>query len=182
MPERQRQELIDAFAAEAYPPGAAGAGGPAGGDVEREVARSLADIFVDYCHGYIRPGLLAWSPGWVALFLGDWLPRKTFLGPVIASKLLARKRPRLVPVHDDVVLRVLAPPENQFWVTLAAALTESALRNEIEALRPTGIDSPSLLRLLDVAIWTRHSRSRNARNARSAIGVPEPGPLPPAKW
>jgi hypothetical protein len=113
-----------------------------------------------------------------ATVLHQRLDKLPGVGPVIASKLLARKRPRLVPIHDDVVLRALAPPENQFWVTLAAALTESALRNEIEALRPAGVDSSSLLRLLDVAIWTRHSRSRNARTARSAVGVPEPGPLP----
>jgi hypothetical protein len=97
------------------------------------------------------------------------------VGPVIASKLLARKRPRLVPIHDQVVLHVLAPPKNQLWAALAAALTESALRDEIEALRPAGADSPSLLRLLDVAIWTCHSRSRNARKARIAAEVPEPG-------
>lgn len=114
-----------------------------------------------------------------ATVLHKWLDDLPGVGPVIASKLLARKRPRLVPIHDDVVLRVLAPPEKKFWVTLAAALTQSALRHEIEALRPAGADSISLLRLLDVAIWTRHSRSRNARNARSAVGVPEPGPLPP---
>ncbi len=87
---------------------------------------------------------------------------------------MARKRPRLVPIHDKVVLRVLAPPKKRFWVSTAAALTEDCLRDEIEALRPDGIASPSLLRLLDVAIWTRHSRSRNARAARSAAGVPEP--------
>ncbi|MCW3844891.1 hypothetical protein ONA70_32935, partial [Micromonospora yasonensis] len=52
---------------------------PVEGDVDRKVVRSLADIFVDYGRGYITPGLLAWSPGWVALFLGDWLPRKAFL-------------------------------------------------------------------------------------------------------
>jgi hypothetical protein len=79
LPERRRQELIDAFLAEAYPPDAAGAGMPAEGDVDRDLVRSLADIFIDYGHGYITPGQLAWSPGWVALFLGDWLPRKTFL-------------------------------------------------------------------------------------------------------
>ncbi|WP_373870694.1 DUF6308 family protein [Micromonospora sediminimaris] len=94
---------------------------------------------------------------------------------------LARKRPRLVPIHDDVVFRVLAPPRNKFWVTLAAALTDSALRDAIEDLRPAGDESISLLRLLDVAIWIRHSRSRNARNARRAVGVPEPGPFPPLK-
>ncbi|WBB80270.1 hypothetical protein O7606_02510 [Micromonospora sp. WMMD882] len=79
LPERQRRELIDTFLAQAYPLGAAGAGGPGEGDVDREVVRSVADVFVDYGHGYITAGLLAWSPGWVAAFLGDWLPRKTIL-------------------------------------------------------------------------------------------------------
>ncbi|MBB5868418.1 hypothetical protein F4553_001797 [Allocatelliglobosispora scoriae] len=113
--------------------------------------------------------------------LHQWLDKLPGVGPVIASKLLARKRPRLVPIHDSVVLRVLAPPENQFWTTLATALTESTLRSEIEALRPSGVDSPSLLRLLDVAIWTCHSRARNARKARGAVGITEPGPVPPVK-
>lgn len=92
-----------------------------------------------------------------------------------ASKLLTRKRPQLVPVHDEIVLRVLASPRKQLWVTLATVLNESALRDEIEGLRPVGVDSPSLLRLLDVAIWTRHSRSRNAYRSRRTVGVPEPG-------
>ncbi|MFY1574762.1 DUF6308 family protein [Verrucosispora sp. WMMD703] len=131
----------------------------------------------------IPANLDLWNAGPYALqsaaALHQWLDRLHGVGPVIASKLLARKRPRLVPIHDEVVLRVVAPPANKFWVTLAAALTESALRQEIEELRPAGGDSISLLRLLDVAIWTRHSRSRNARSARSAVGVPEPDPLPP---
>jgi hypothetical protein len=79
LPDDQR-ELIDAFVAEAFP---IGGGGPAdqtlasGTDVE--AVRSLADLFCDYGVGYIRPGLLAWSPDWVGLFLSDWLPRKAFL-------------------------------------------------------------------------------------------------------
>lgn len=62
-----------------------------------------------------------------AALLHQWLDRLPGVDPGIASKLLARKRCWLVPVHDDAVLRVL---------------------------RPAGVDSPSLLRLLDVVIWT----------------------------
>jgi hypothetical protein len=69
LPDEQRQELLDTFLAEAYPDGG----------TDLEVARSLADVFCDYGLGYIGPGLLAWSPDWVGLFLSDWLPRKTFL-------------------------------------------------------------------------------------------------------
>ncbi|MGQ5262078.1 DUF6308 family protein [Micromonospora sp. ZYX-F-536] len=39
--------------------------------------------------------------------------RPAWSRPGDASKLLARKRPRLVPVHDEIVLRVLAPPKEQ---------------------------------------------------------------------
>ncbi|MDF5758190.1 hypothetical protein [Spongiactinospora sp. TRM90649] len=44
-----------------------------------DVTRSLAGLFLDYGDGYIRPGPLAWSPGRVALFLADHLPRKVVL-------------------------------------------------------------------------------------------------------
>ncbi len=91
------------------------------------------------------------------------------VGSVTASKLLARKRPRLVPIHDRVVLRVLAPPKGRFWATLAEALEDEALRVRIEELRPSGVGSPSLLRLLDVAIWMRDSGSGTAIAARREI-------------
>jgi hypothetical protein len=133
----------------------------------------------------IRADLDLWNAGprdlQSATALHRWLDDLPGVGPVTASKLLARKRPRLVPVHDGIVLRVLAPPKDQLWATLATALKESALRDEIEGLCPTGVDSPSLLRLLDVAIWTRHSRSRNASDARRVVGVPEPSLPSPGK-
>ncbi|RBQ16060.1 hypothetical protein DP939_32665 [Spongiactinospora rosea] len=44
-----------------------------------DVTHSLASLFLDYGDGYIRPGPLAWSPGRVALFLADFLPRKVML-------------------------------------------------------------------------------------------------------
>jgi hypothetical protein len=69
LPDEQRQELIDAFLAEEYPDGGA----------DSEVVRSLADVFCHYGLGYMTPGMLAWSPDWVGLFLSDWLPRKSFL-------------------------------------------------------------------------------------------------------
>jgi hypothetical protein len=67
LPDEQRQQLLDAFLTDQYPDGAA------------EAVRELADLFIDYGHGYITPGVLAWSPAWVELFLTDWLPRKAFL-------------------------------------------------------------------------------------------------------
>ncbi|MET7391916.1 DUF6308 family protein [Dactylosporangium sp. NPDC005572] len=74
-----------------------------------------------------------------ATALHHWLDALPGVGPVIASKLLARKRPRLVPIDDTVVRRALTPPDGQFWVTLAGALTDRVLRDQIETLRPAGV-------------------------------------------
>ncbi|MFE9694514.1 hypothetical protein [Micromonospora sp. NPDC005806] len=68
LPGQRRQELIDAFMVGACRPVAAGAGVPAGCDVDREVARSLADIFVDY--GTRTSGPVCWRgvPGGLQCF------------------------------------------------------------------------------------------------------------------
>lgn len=134
------------------------------------LAAALAALPSDLDLWNAEPGVLR-----AATELHELLDRLSGVGPVTASKLLARKRPRLVPIHDDVVLRVLVPPKRQFWVTLSAALSDSTLRCEIMALSPASAESASLLRLLDVAIWTRHSGSRSAIAARSAAGISEPG-------
>ncbi|WP_238005912.1 DUF6308 family protein [Dactylosporangium sp. AC04546] len=100
-----------------------------------------------------------------------WLDGLPYVGATIASKLLARKRPRLVPIYDTVVQDLLTTPEDQFWTTLADALTDPGMRDDIERLRPTTAPTVSVLRLLDVAIWMRGSRSSTARAARAATGI-----------
>lgn len=81
---------------------------------------------------------------------------------VMATKLLARKRPHLLPVYDREVRRLLDSPDNSWtclWTWFAAdadrhiALAE--LRNEVG-----GIDDISLLRCLDVVLWMRARHSR----------------------
>ena len=81
------------------------------------------------------------------------------IGPVIASKLLARKRPRPLPIYDDVV-RCALGWTGGFWLTLRAALRDHdhALHHQLIQLRDTA-DLPvqvSPLRTFDVAIWMRH--------------------------
>jgi hypothetical protein len=44
------------------------------------------------------------------------------VGWVTAGKLLARKRPRLVPVYDRVVMDAVGRPR-KFWLSLREALT-----------------------------------------------------------
>jgi hypothetical protein len=43
------------------------------------VTRSLAELFIDYANGYLPDPPLGWSPGWVQMFLLDYLPRKVAL-------------------------------------------------------------------------------------------------------
>jgi len=96
---------------------------------------------------------------------------------VTAHKFVARKRPRLVPVLDSVVVRALSLPRGEQWRTLALALGDPGRRERIAAVAPAELD-PSVLRLLDVATWMRHSESTNARAARHLLGLPNSAPRP----
>lgn len=87
------------------------------------------------------------------------------VGTASAAKLLARKRPRLCPITDKVVIRAVGLP-GLTWEVLRCLLQDPAARAEVEALRPPEAAGASLLRILDVAIWVAHSNSRDAQRAR----------------
>lgn len=78
---------------------------------------------------------------------------------VIAGKVLARKRPRLLPVYDRVVRCALGRPR-PFWLSLHAALREddAALHRQLLKLRQAaGLpETVSALRVCDVAVWMNH--------------------------
>lgn len=93
------------------------------------------------------------------------------IGWVTAGKLLARKRPRLLPVYDQVVRCVLGRPKS-FWLDLHGALRADnhALHRELMALRQSA-DLPatvSALRVCDVVLWMHH---RTDHQQRSCIGT-----------
>jgi hypothetical protein len=88
------------------------------------------------------------------------------IGWVITGKLLARKRPHLVPIFDSVVRDALAPGSDGYWADLRVALSDEERRARIDALRPPALDPRiSTLRVLDAAVWMKFSGSRNARVA-----------------
>ena len=89
------------------------------------------------------------------------------VGTASAAKLLARKRPRLCPITDKVVIRAAGLP-GLTWEVLRCLLQDPGVRAEIEALRPAEAAGTSLLHILDVAIWLAHSNSRAAQRARLA--------------
>lgn len=92
--------------------------------------------------------------------------RKTGMGRAKISKLLARKRPRLLPVYDSVVACAVGEPSN-WWTALHAFLTDDLLaaRETIERLREHGDvpDRVSDLRVVDVAIWMGHEAQHAAK-------------------
>lgn len=109
---------------------------------------------------------------WRALRSGGSL---SGVGPTTTSKVMARKRPRLIPIVDSVVRNALEF-EKDSWTELRAALQQSDLPERIEHLRPAGVGKVvSTLRLLDAAVWMRYSRGRATRAAREAVGLEERG-------
>lgn len=96
------------------------------------------------------------------------------VGPTKRSKLLARKRPHLVPIVDSVIRAALAPHlDRKTWEPLREALGDADLRNQIESLRPgEGAAQVSLLRLLDTVIWMWCSNGREAKGARAGLSHP----------
>jgi hypothetical protein len=97
----------------------------------------------------------------------------TGVGPTKTSKLLARKRPHLIPIVDSVIRAAMDPlfGENE-WLSLREALRDAGLRREIHDLRPSGAEQASTLRLLDSAIWMWCSQSRDAKRARTGMAHP----------
>jgi Family of unknown function (DUF6308) len=91
-----------------------------------------------------------------------------------ASKLLARKRPHLMPILDSVIVDRLCLERLDGWQALREALTPE-LRIRINELATAatihGASRPSTLRLLDVATWMTYSRSRQAKAVRLDLGA-----------
>lgn len=87
----------------------------------------------------------------------------TGMGPTKISKLLARKRPRVVPVYDSVLRKHVFPSGEQ-WRPLHAALRRETphgrLHDRLEQLRRDAglIPEVSPLRVFDVLAWLEGSR------------------------
>jgi hypothetical protein len=87
------------------------------------------------------------------------------IGTIGAGKLLARKRPQLLPVYDSVIKKVFNRPSTdlRFWAHVRTALRahDRALVTHLEDVRDlAGIgEDISVLRILDTAAWL-HGKTR----------------------
>jgi hypothetical protein len=87
------------------------------------------------------------------------------IGTASATKLLARKRPRVCPISDHVVIKAVDVP-GRTWDVLRCLLQDPAARAEVEALRPASAAGATLLRILDVALWVSYGTTAAARWVR----------------
>ncbi len=81
------------------------------------------------------------------------------VGWVKAGKLMAAKRPRLIPILDRHVRKLLKPARGAYWVTMQTQLSDDAVRGEIDRVCATAPDGVSLLRRMDVAFWMHATQS-----------------------
>jgi hypothetical protein len=87
------------------------------------------------------------------------LESRTDVGYVTAGKLMARKRPHLLPVYDQVIRCLFGGPDH-VWLGLhdRLAADDGALRKELAATRErAGLSAAiGLIRVLDVILWMSH--------------------------
>ena len=98
------------------------------------------------------------------------------MGRTKTSKLLARKRPRLLPVVDSVVRATLGHRNGRtdFYETLQQTLAadDEALHNRLLEIRQrSGVgDDISVLRCFDILVWMSGARPETTRRAIEDAG------------
>jgi len=102
-----------------------------------------------------------------ALDVLDELPG---VGRTKASKLLARKRPRLAPIVDSLVEEFYGSTGWSHLRALRDALKDQSLVGRInELVTQSAVHLPTTLRVLDIAIWMTRSKSTAASDAREDL-------------
>jgi len=139
------------------------------GDAANGVAKQLSLIpnNVDL-HSMTTNPIAENSAAWKAWDLIDDLDD---IGRTLTSKLLARKRPRLLPVLDEVVVCALKLGEKNNWRSIYELLTEDSGRvvSELQiiqrqaARKHVEISRISTLRVLDITVWMEHGSDHKLR-------------------
>lgn len=133
----------------------------ASGEAAELLLRSKADVFTTLLSGLDPEVDLVNEP---SVLKDDWLGWQVMrelrtlpdVGPTTASKLLARKRPRLRPIWDTVVADVTGTHDT-LWgpLHLALAADDGALHVRLDGLREKAAlpASVTVLRVFDVICW-----------------------------
>jgi hypothetical protein len=133
------------------------------GDLGQEIGRLLCKIPLDAGLGTENSRSLI-EDGREADQAWQLLRAQDDVGWVTAGKLLARKRPHLIPVWDNVVRCAFGRPGSA-WIWLDELLRgggdDGAVLRRLEELHEeAGLPvHVSLLRTLDIVVWMRHRNS-----------------------
>lgn len=116
-----------------------------------EFARLLGEVPSQPLHEASDADL---EPLWA---LQDALDTVTGIGHVTRSKLLARKRPELVPIRDQhVLVALIGKDHGSFTKPLRDALRTDALCDRLKYLRTEArAEHLTILRVLDIVVWMR---------------------------
>jgi hypothetical protein len=76
---------------------------------------------------------------------------------VRASKLLAAKRPHLIPIRDSAVSELLRAGK-KWWLPMLEVVSDEQIRTNIAELSKTVPADVSVLRRLDVILWMEGTR------------------------
>ena len=120
-------------------------------------------------------GRAALKPGSAAHKLWAEVRKVSGFGPVRTSKLLARKRPALIPIYDDLVrLEFGAESSIDQWVAWIGFFQDDELVARLRQLRTdSGIpETITLLRVLDVVAW-KQQRSTGSPEGLAIEGSAE---------
>ncbi|MDP9389469.1 MAG: DUF6308 family protein [Actinomycetota bacterium] len=91
------------------------------------------------------------------------------VGRVTAGKLMAAKRPQLIPIYDQHVGAALRPPRRAFWLAMRRSIEDA--HDLVEAaVKAAGVDV-SPLRAVDIVVWMHQ---HGWRYSGGAVGEPPP--------
>lgn len=119
--------------------------------------KHLADLTPDDYQRHLGPD----SPAqqlWDVLTNKPLKGKQTFkwgIGPTKASKIMARKRPNLIPITDERI-RKLVGRSGDYWLQWYSAMTDgSGLPERLDGIKEKADikQNPSPLRILDVILW-----------------------------
>jgi hypothetical protein len=122
----------------------------------------MADLTRDEFERYLgkdSPGIRLWR------VLRAEKTERWGIGETTASKLMARKRPQLVPIYDSVVGPLMGLNKNSLdqWSTWHTALTDgTGLPQRLQEIRRvSGISVPiSDIRVMDIVLWMYGKQKR----------------------
>ncbi|WP_285250402.1 DUF6308 family protein [Pseudarthrobacter sp. fls2-241-R2A-168] len=111
--------------------------------------------------------------GSAAFRLWSLLRQLDRVGPTTASKLMARKRPGLIPIYDSVVARVTGFDTSAgTWHAWHSALSNEASKESLQKIRSSAaLEHIPLLRVLDVVVWMHGKGFQQPERVDEGVGA-----------